>query len=510
MKKTHSLILAVTVLLTLFAFTCRAETVTPTLTDEVSVRVAEPYGIRVVASLEKQQANDKNTTEYGFIATRLALLKMYGVHVTELCKDSPVPKKIGISKGTVDGETVNNIFTSDETSVNFGAYFFGINEYNYLDQVVIRPYAENNGVSGYGDFLVTSLYEQARRAYDGPLFEEYGEDAQQVVTSIVETAEASFSPSADKLRIVLDVTTSETDEGYFCNLYRVLDLSKGSISCLQGNREFVTESEVTSLAEYGDIVAIEGKKIEDRLRNSVVTQNFFADQMWIESISDDGKIILAPTDGTLACRDCVKDHIKDNAKTYKFEKESVTVMQIDADDEKLENALVSTAGIEQLSAKEKSLLCFFAAEEETLYSDYVKALVMYDENKLVLTLSVLVNGNENAAKGETCEFHTLVSILRRGSSELDGMRLTGIRKTARDLVVSTITGALAEADSGVRINKDYIFSKYSASIAEVKRIMKEEMNSTVRTNFLTSIKKNVSKDVQDFLIEYFDIDTSKI
>ncbi len=517
MKRIIYIIPLILIMTVLFCLTGFSQTVTPSLTDEISIRVAEPYGLRVVASIDKAQAYDENTTEFGFVATRLVLMQMYDVYVSDLAVDSAVPKKNGVSKRIVDGESVINNFRVTETEVQYGVYFHGINEYNYLDQIVVRPYAVNNGVYGYGDVFVTSLYDQARIAYDSPYFDELGKDGKRVISQIVEFSESAFSPSEEELRIVLDVTVSQTDKGYYSNLYRVLNLADGSVEYISGNREFVNEADVKAFAKSGSIVALEGKKIEDRIYNSVVGELDFDDEMWIRDCSD-GKITLVPADKTLSCKDCINEYVNASPAVVIAAESGATFTAVVKKDgeETFENSSVGKVTVDEISAKSTEFLCKYSDEEQTLYSDYVKVMAVRDEDGDVESIIVVVNDNENSAKGEKCDNHgiktpsELIESLKKGQTEIKKLRVSGYAKQARDLVVTTITSLLADADKGAYIDSDYVYAEYGENVRKVKKIINEDMNSTDRSNFLNNIKNNVSKDVRNFLIEYFDINTDSV
>ena len=54
----------------------------------------------------------------------------------------------------------------------------------------------------------------------------------------------------------------------------------------------------------------------------------------------------------------------------------------------------------------------------------------------------------------------------------------------------------------------YVGREYEDQVEEVKTIVNIDMDSGERSQFVNLITSTVDKDVQDFLYEYFDIDTS--
>ncbi len=103
----------------------------------------------------------------------------------------------------------------------------------------------------------------------------------------------------------------------------------------------------------------------------------------------------------------------------------------------------------------------------------------------------------------------LIHLLKKGQTEIKKLRVSGYAKEARDLVVKTITSLLSDAEDGAEIDTDYVLDNYSEDVKMVKAYINDDeyMTSTERSNFLNNIKNNVSQDVRDFLIEYFEIDT---
>ncbi len=104
----------------------------------------------------------------------------------------------------------------------------------------------------------------------------------------------------------------------------------------------------------------------------------------------------------------------------------------------------------------------------------------------------------------------LIGMLERGKTQLNGLRMSNSsHKSARTVIVSCIGKVLTDAKAGIKISKSYVTREYSSDVNEVKRIV-NGMSQTERSNFVNIVTRNVDKDVQDFLMDYFDIDMSSI
>lgn len=100
--------------------------------------------------------------------------------------------------------------------------------------------------------------------------------------------------------------------------------------------------------------------------------------------------------------------------------------------------------------------------------------------------------------------------LTRGRNQLYNMskRASKIRKQALNTVVECIDLVIIDANNGKEIDKNYINREYGDYVDAVNKIIYNDMESSERSQFLNQIKGSVDKDVQDFLLEYFDIDVN--
>ena len=105
----------------------------------------------------------------------------------------------------------------------------------------------------------------------------------------------------------------------------------------------------------------------------------------------------------------------------------------------------------------------------------------------------------------------LMEKLERGKKQLAKIKADGLAKTAITKILACITLVIDDANSGEYITKNYVVKEYGDShVDPVKDIVNNKMNSTQRSSFvnLVTSPERIDKDVQDFLIDYFDIDTN--
>lgn len=98
--------------------------------------------------------------------------------------------------------------------------------------------------------------------------------------------------------------------------------------------------------------------------------------------------------------------------------------------------------------------------------------------------------------------------LTRGYNQLKSIkRTTGLTKEAIKILTDCIGYVLEDANNGQLIDSNYVNREYESMVEEAKNIVNVDMSSSERSQFVNLITKTVDKDVQDFLYEYFDIDT---
>lgn len=103
----------------------------------------------------------------------------------------------------------------------------------------------------------------------------------------------------------------------------------------------------------------------------------------------------------------------------------------------------------------------------------------------------------------------LMEKLNRGYKQLSKIRATGLARDAINVIKECVEYVIADANSGEYIDKSYVSDHYGDYVDDVRIIVNETMTSKERSSFINTItnERNVDKDVQDFLIDYFDIDT---
>lgn len=99
--------------------------------------------------------------------------------------------------------------------------------------------------------------------------------------------------------------------------------------------------------------------------------------------------------------------------------------------------------------------------------------------------------------------------LSRGYKQLKSIkRTTGLTKEVIKIVTECIGYVLEDANNGQFIDADYVGREYKTLVDNAKKIVNEDMSSSEKSQFANLITKSVDQDVQDFLYEYFDIDTN--
>ena len=147
------------VLCTAFCLSAAAVSVRPVSSDKVSLNLEERVTARVKASLQLEAVRSNKTTEYGFIVTRLALLEHHGVALDDFydgCIDRIVK---GISRGEINGETINEHFQIGEDGLYFAALMRNLNSEFYDETLVARPYVVYDGNTYYGDVIMVNVID---------------------------------------------------------------------------------------------------------------------------------------------------------------------------------------------------------------------------------------------------------------------------------------------------------------------------------------------------------------
>lgn len=98
----------------------------------------------------------------------------------------------------------------------------------------------------------------------------------------------------------------------------------------------------------------------------------------------------------------------------------------------------------------------------------------------------------------------LIPMLEKGIEQLNSISLTNNKhKTARGEMVYCMKLVLADAKSGIYVDKAYVSEVYAEEVEYVESLVLDEMTGREGTEFKNLITKNVDEDVQEFLKEYF-------
>ena len=100
----------------------------------------------------------------------------------------------------------------------------------------------------------------------------------------------------------------------------------------------------------------------------------------------------------------------------------------------------------------------------------------------------------------------LMSRLTEGCTQLSGItRFPNTKaKDATNIIKDCIGYVLEDAGNGIFVDKDYVKRVYGTKIDEVKYIINNEMTESQRSSYYTFITSIVSKEVQEFMRDYFD------
>ena len=110
-----------------------------------------------------------------------------------------------------------------------------------------------------------------------------------------------------------------------------------------------------------------------------------------------------------------------------------------------------------------------------------------------------------------------MTMLNKGYDELSSIKRypgpSSLPKETLILITECIGYVLEDANNGIFVDKSYVKKHpvYGGMVDDVKANINEKMSDDDQSNFVNFITspRNISEDVQTFLIDYFDIDTSK-
>ncbi len=135
-----------------------------------------------------------------------------------------------------------------------------------------------------------------------------------------------------------------------------------------------------------------------------------------------------------------------------------------------------------------------------------------DPEKIIEVSDLIIEGPTDiysvlAKNPNSAEF---MEKMERGYKQLKKIKVSGLQKDAIDIIKECIGYVIDDAKSGKFIDKGYVDKYYGNMIDDVKKIVNFDMTSTERSGFVNTITNpdRIDQDVQDFLIDYFDIDTS--
>ena len=107
----------------------------------------------------------------------------------------------------------------------------------------------------------------------------------------------------------------------------------------------------------------------------------------------------------------------------------------------------------------------------------------------------------------------LIEILTRGKYQLEKIRTSNPKyRSAIALITECMGCVINDATNGIYIDKKYIYNTYNDLAKQIKVAIKDDMTKEERSSFVNLLTNTryVDKDVQEYLMEYFDIDMSKI
>lgn len=105
----------------------------------------------------------------------------------------------------------------------------------------------------------------------------------------------------------------------------------------------------------------------------------------------------------------------------------------------------------------------------------------------------------------------LMEMLARGRTQLHNMtkRASVYRKKALNTVVECIDIVIDEANKGAIIDKNYINRNHREYVDALDRILYTDMSEDERSQFYNQLESTIDDDVQEFLLDYFDVDIKK-
>ena len=184
--------------------------------------------------------------------------------------------------------------------------------------------------------------------------------------------------------------------------------------------------ELTDALETGTVIYLDSKEIDDE--NSDIVKGVLSEEnfIYIGNIKNDGTIVASPYISDVSCRSClitkmnaaiVNEEGINDIVGNKILKNFIPVTENTAysvirgstfGDNMLKRDSVSPVDAGTNLVKDKNLRCFNEAEKadgtyKTVYSDFVKAFIMMNDEGEAEFVLVVVNGDEYAALGISCE-----------------------------------------------------------------------------------------------------------
>lgn len=153
--------------------------------NETTIRTKNPAGLRFIASVADDVAND-DSFEYGFIVTRKVLLDAAKIDEADFTHNSAVKKTSGISHD----KTTHLTFRNADNNTFFAAALVGIKAANYKDTLLVRPYFKSaDGIYYYGVPMSASIYDVAKTVSESAEFASYTDEQKAVVNAILNGSE---------------------------------------------------------------------------------------------------------------------------------------------------------------------------------------------------------------------------------------------------------------------------------------------------------------------------------
>ncbi len=403
-------ILPLLIFFLVFAFQVFANA--PVITDAVAVRIEQPVGFRVNAVIDADTASNVNTTEYGFIVSRKSFLESAGLTANDFTLDADIQYIKGIARGIDGTEAVDRFFDKNDTQVLFAANIYGIEPSSYFERMVIRPYAVFNDGTKYGSPVEMSLYEAALKTICGKgVFDKLSPQQKAFVQDIVNAVDNEpYSFSRSDLEIVLSTSVVQNIDSTYSISYDLFNPFTGKIQKeVSGRIKSENYDEISSLLlEAGKVVPAYNGRVQDNAEGYIAGDFTVAQPMWVSHCNyGENVITFADYDGTLKCKACVSEHIKNSQKTSLAITDTTPVYIFDGSFTADGFTKASVADIEKVN---KELLCYNQVDDTDVYSEYIKTIFSADENGNCEYLLVIVNGNENSALDEKCLKHTCFDV----------------------------------------------------------------------------------------------------